>query len=319
MSRGSREATQPGTVMQEIEYETVDVFTGKLFGGNQLAVIADARGLSEEVMQGIASEFNYSEVTFVCRAADPSNTARVRIFTPTSEIPFAGHPSIGTAFVLGRAGSVFGNKTHDVMRFEEDAGLVEVKLLRNGSIITGASIQAPRNLKIGSYLDAETIASCISLQPQDIATVRHKPVIASVGLPFAIAEVHSLEALGRMKPNLVAFSDACARYREPEDCFSVFAYTPCATAATRLRARMFAPLSNILEDPATGSASAALGGLLCSMDPRSDVHMQIVIEQGVEMGRPSSIEVMASKEAGSVRAVTVSGRCVRVMRGRIEL
>jgi trans-2,3-dihydro-3-hydroxyanthranilate isomerase len=109
------------------------------------------------------------------------------------------------------------------------------------------------------------------------------------------------------------------RYLHPEDRFSVFVYARCTAAAAKLRARMFAPLSNILEDPATGSASAALGGLLCSLDPRSDVEMQIVVEQGVEMGRPSTIEVTARKQCGSVRQVTVSGRCVRVMRGTIEL
>jgi trans-2,3-dihydro-3-hydroxyanthranilate isomerase len=118
--------------MQEIGYETVDVFTDRRFGGNQLAVIADARGLSKEAMQQIASEFNYSEVTFVGPPSDPSNTARVRIFTPTNEIPFAGHPNVGTAFVLGRSGCVFGNRATDLMRFEEGAGLVEVRLIRVG-------------------------------------------------------------------------------------------------------------------------------------------------------------------------------------------
>jgi trans-2,3-dihydro-3-hydroxyanthranilate isomerase len=243
--------------MQELGYETVDVFTDTRFGGNQLAVIAHAYDLSKEAMQQIASEFNYSEVTFVGPPSDPSNTA-----------------------------------------------------LRDGPVITGASTRAPRDLEIGKNVDAEVIASCVSLRRQEIITAHHKPVIASVGLPFAIAEVQSLEALGRTKPNSAAFSDGCVRYQCPEDRFSVFVYTRCAPAATRLRARMFAPLSNILEDPATGSASAALGGLLCSLDPRSDAEMHLVIEQGVEMGRPSTIAITARKQAGSVREVTVAGRCV---------
>ena len=168
-------------------------------------------------MQRIASEFNYSEVTFVGPPSDPSNTARVRIFTPTNEIPFAGHPTVGTAFLLGCRGTIFGKEAAGLMRFEEDAGLVEVKVLRNGSIITGASMRAPRDLEIGKDVDAEVIASCISLRPEGIVSAHHKPVIASVGLPFAIAEIQSLEALGRAKPNSAALSPvfACAGKTDP--------------------------------------------------------------------------------------------------------
>ena len=127
------------------------------------------------------------------------------------EIPFAGHPNVGTAFVLGRLGSVFGKAAGDAMRFEEGAGLVEVALLRREGIVDGASIRAPRDLQLGDEIDAATIASCASLRPDDIATDRHRPVVASVGLPFVIAELRSVESLGRAKPNAAAFSEYAGR------------------------------------------------------------------------------------------------------------
>jgi trans-2,3-dihydro-3-hydroxyanthranilate isomerase len=303
----------------QLPYETVDVFTNTRFGGNQLAVVADARGLAKEQMQAIACEFRYSETTFVTPPSDPSNTARVRIFTPANEVPFAGHPNVGTAFTLGRLGALFDKQISDVMQFEEGAGLVEVRIIRDGSDIVGASIRAPQALAIGKEVSAETIASCLSTLPHDIIADRHKPVIASVGLPFAIAEVWSVEALAKARPNFAAFYEAKERYRGPDERFSLFVYCRSSAGEGKLRARMFAPLAGVLEDPATGSASAALAGLLSSLDPRSDATLQFTIEQGIEMGRPSTIQVMSQKQAGTVRLIEVSGRCVQVMRGTIEL
>lgn len=305
-----------GQDMTQIAYETVDVFTESRFGGNPLAIIPDARGLAHGDMQRIAREFNYSETTFIEPPADPSNTARVRIFTPASEIPFAGHPNVGTAFALGRMRSVFGKEIGDVMRFEEGAGLVEVELVRRDGQVAGASIRAPQNLEIGDEIGPETVAACASLQPDEIVTDRHVPVIASVGLPFIIAQVRSVESLAKAVPDSAGFSNARQRYGGPNDRFSLFLYV--RISATRVRARMFAPVSKVLEDPATGSASAALGGLLSSLDQEAGDAFQITIEQGIEMGRPSLIVVRVEKRHGK-RNIVVSGSCVPVMRGTLTL
>lgn len=304
--------------MSAVAYVTVDVFTTVRFGGNPLAVIPDARGLDDAAMQRIAAEFTYSESTFVLPPDDPADTARVRIFTPTNEIPFAGHPNVGTAFVLARQGTAFGRPVGETMRFEERGGVVEVAVLRDGDRIVGARIQAPRPLETGPAVDVGVVASCASLAVADIVTAAHAPLIASVGLPFALAEVASLDALARAVPDVAAFKAAERRYHHPDDAFALLVYVPTTAAPWRVRARMFAPLSNTFEDPATGSAAGALGALLTSLRPESDGAFALEVEQGVEMGRPSLIQVTARKAAGQVGAVAIAGRCVPVMQGTIE-
>ncbi|ASY58140.1 MULTISPECIES: PhzF family phenazine biosynthesis protein [Sinorhizobium] len=305
--------------MKSVSYVTVDVFTAERFTGNQLAVIPDARGLSDEQMQAIATEFGYSEVTFVLPPDDPANTARVRIFTPTAEIPFAGHPNVGTAFVLGQQGEIFGRRPGDKLRFEEKAGLVEVALLGDGDAIAGARIVAPRPLSIGPVIDAATVAACASLRPEDVSERTHPAVRVSVGLAFAAAEVRDVAALSNARPDVSAFHEANARYPLADDSFSLFLYARTPERPWQIRARMFAPLDNVIEDPATGSASAALGAYLASLLPQADAEIEIVIEQGVEMGRRSVITVRVNKKNGTVREVSVSGNCVAVMRGSIEV
>jgi trans-2,3-dihydro-3-hydroxyanthranilate isomerase len=304
--------------MSAVAYVTVDVFTPIRFGGNPLAVMPDARGLDDATMQRIAAEFNFSESTFVLPPADPDHTARVRIFTPTNEVPFAGHPNVGTAYALARQGTVFGRPVGETMRFEERAGLVEVAALRDADRIVGPRIQAPKPLATGPAVEVGVAAACASLAAADIVTAAHAPVIASVGLPFALAEVASLTALARAEPNVAAFKEAEARYRHPDDAFALLVYVPVSADPWRVRARMFAPLSNTFEDPATGSAAAALGALLASFRPESDGEFDLEIEQGVEMGRPSLIQVNARKADGAVTTVTIAGRCVSVMKGTIE-
>lgn len=306
--------------MDSVAYVTVDVFTSERFCGNQLAVIPDARGLSDAQMQHIAAEFRYSEVTFVLPPADPVHTAQVRIFTPTMEIPFAGHPNVGTAFVLGRQQDIFGRAPGDVLHFEEKAGLVEATLLRDtAGRVTGAGIFAPQPLSLGPQVDVDTIARCASIDAGAIRTGTHTPVIASVGLPFAIAEVADLETLARACPNTAAFAEAGRRFSPEDEQFALFLYTHLAENPSHLRARMFAPLDNVIEDPATGSASGALGALLASLLPDSERDINFTIEQGVEMGRRSLIDVNLRKSNGLVRSVRIAGRCVAVMRGSIAL
>jgi trans-2,3-dihydro-3-hydroxyanthranilate isomerase len=309
-----------------LEYVTVDVFTEAQFGGNPLAVVLDARSIPEHRLQLVAREFNYSETTFVYPPDDPAHTARVRIFTPTDEIPFAGHPNVGTAFVLGQRGSVFGEPVGSSMTFEEKAGLVAIDLLRAGGEIVGARVQAPQALELGQEIDPTVVAGCIGLTAADVSTVLHAPRIVSVGLPIVVVELADLRALADARPNANAFADAGARYWHRGDRFSTYLYVRTGSESVgtennvkRLRARMFAPLSNIPEDPATGSAAAALGAFLAHLDVRPELTTEIVIEQGVEMGRAGVITVDAEKAAGRVTRVRIAGRCVPVMQGSIHI
>jgi trans-2,3-dihydro-3-hydroxyanthranilate isomerase len=306
--------------MPAYEYVRVNVFTAERFGGNPLAVLPDARGLTDEQMQAIAREFNLSETTFVLPPDNPQNHARVRIFTPAHEMPFAGHPNVGTGFVLARA---MDNPPEHLV-FEEIAGLVRVRILRGpDKQITGTQISAPRSLSIGDAVPTETVAACASLAPEDILTTAHDPLKASVGTEFVIAEVASLEALARAAPDLAAFRSAGiesgtalpgAQLR-----FALLLYVRRDGDATRLRARMFAPLGGVLEDPATGSACAALAALLTSMAPGENVDLHYEIEQGVEMGRPSLLIASGRKTAEGPVEATVAGSCVPSGRGTLEV
>ena len=305
--------------MNTLSDVTVDVFTSTRFEGNPLAVISDARGLTDAAMQKIATEFNYSEVTFVLPPDDPENSARVRIFTPTMEIPFAGHPNVGTAYVLGQRAELFGKAVGDTLRFEEKAGLVEVVLQRSDGKVASAAIRAPQPLTIGATIARETVARCVSIDPGAVVTTTHAPAFASVGLNFAVAELNGLETLAAARPNLAGFQAAAGRQTTSGHDFSLFVYVRTPEDPWTIRARMFAPLDNVPEDPATGSASAALGAYLVSLAPQTDMQVRITIEQGVEMGRRSIIALDVKKSGGIVTDVVISGGCVSVMRGEITL
>src|SRR5215475_3363834 len=199
-------------------YVTVDVFTDRAFGGNPLAVVLDSVGLSTEQMQAIATEFNYAETTFVLPPRDPAHDAEVRIFTVRSEIPFAGHPNVGTAFVLAYR----AERAPERLQFEEKAGLVPVQILKTSGKVTGAELTAPQPLKrLNTRVDAEQAAACISLSAADIRTDRHAPHVISVGMPFLAVEVTSRDALRRAKPNAEAF----ARTFPCEGSDAIFFYT----------------------------------------------------------------------------------------------
>jgi len=298
-------------------YLTVDVFTERAFSGNPVAVVPDAKGLSTDEMHRVAAEFNYSESTFVLPPDDPSHTARVRIFTPKDEIPFAGHPNVGTAFAIAHLAERNGKTIGPTLLFEEGAGLVPVELLRDGpGRVAGATLTAPQPLTLGQRVPPASVAECVGLEPEVIVTSRHEPVIASVGLPFVIAEV-ALEALGRAKPNPAAFVHAANRFPTRPGRFSVHLYARVtgATEVMSLQARMFAPMSGLLEDPATGSANGALAALLAGIAPEPDAVFTFDVRQGVEMGRPSRLTATALKQGGSVTRVRVGGPCVAIMEG----
>ena len=287
-------------------FVTVDVFTDRRFGGNPLAVFPDARGLSDAEMQALAAEFNLSETTFVLPPEDPANTARVRIFVPKAEIPFAGHPNVGTGWVLARE----GRDRSGVLLFEEKAGLVEVRVDRDAAgEPTGATIAAPQPLSLGPEMPAETVAALAGISPADVLAGAHRPVWASVGNPFFVAEVTG-EALTRAAPDLGAFRHAAAELLEQEGRIALHLYA--RDGSERIRARMFAPLAGIVEDPATGSANVALGALLLSLSGEAEGRWEIA--QGVEMGRPSLLRVTARRSPDGIRA-TVGGGCVPVLRG----
>ena len=293
--------------MRDYDFVTVDVFTDQRFGGNQLAVFPDARGITDAQMQALASEFNLSETTFVLPPENPANTARVRIFTKTYEMPFAGHPNVGTGWVLAQQ-----NKAA-ILRFEEIAGLVEVQVHRDpaGTVI-GTTIAAPQPLSLGQALPAAAIAACAGLAVADVRTAGHPPILASVGNPFVIAEV-TPEALTRAAPDIAAFRAALAHAPDQGERFAVHLY---CHAGNGVRARMFAPLGGIQEDSATGSAATALAALLLSVTDAQDGAWDII--QGVEMGRPSLLRTTARRTPDGIRA-TVGGNCVPVLRGTATL
>ncbi|MGK7866053.1 PhzF family phenazine biosynthesis protein [Falsiroseomonas sp. E2-1-a20] len=287
--------------MRRYDFVTVDVFTDRRFGGNPLAVFPDARGMTTAEMQALAAEFNLSETTFVLPPSDPANTAQVRIFTRTREMPFAGHPNVGTGFVL--ADRAVGG----VLRFEEIAGLVEVRL-QDGV----TTIAAPQPLTLGAEFPAATIALCAGLEPWEVVTDRHAPVLASVGNPFVLAEVEPA-ALGRAAPDFAAFRAALAAAPALEGRLALYLY---ARDGAGVRTRMFAPLGGTLEDAATGSAATPLAALLLHLS--GDAEGAWDITQGVEMGRPSLLRTTARRGSDGIRA-TVGGGCVPVLRGEALL
>ena len=294
--------------MAEYEYLTVDVFTDRRFGGNPLAVFPSARGIDDATMQALAAEINYSETTFVLPPGDPANTARVRIFTRTAEMPFAGHPNVGTAYVLSRLGLASG----PVLRFEELAGLVEVRLSERGGEVSGAEIDAPQPLALKQELPVDGIAACLSLAQDQIVTTGHEPVRASVGVDFVLVAV-TPEALGRAAPDIGAYRRLAGHFPELGGRLSILLYAP---SGNDVRARMFAPLAGTWEDPATGSANATLAALRLHLSGGASLAYQAV--QGVEIGRESHLSLRAWRSHDGIRA-SVGGGCVSVFRGTVTL
>ncbi len=283
------------------DYLIYDVFTDAAFGGNPLAVIPDAAGLTEVLFPVIAREFNLSETVFVLPPDDPAHTARLRIFTPAVELPFAGHPLVGTAVALsdlGRGGS---------MTLELGVGPIAAEAADGrGRFVT----RVP--LSIGQSYGAGEIAACLGLGRGEVLSEPHPPVEAGLGTPFVLAEIASVAALGRASPDLAAFR-RLARGSTAALRLAVMAYV---RDGPDLRARMFAPLGGVVEDPATGSAAAALAAFLAE---QNEVGGALRIRQGIEMGRPSLIETEVTLTGGRATAVAVAGGAVRIAEGRLIL
>jgi trans-2,3-dihydro-3-hydroxyanthranilate isomerase len=293
-------------------FHTCDVFTSTRFGGNQLAVLPDARGLSDRQMQQIAREFNFAESTFVL-PPEQGHTRRVRIFTPATEVPFAGHPNVGSAFVLDSIGELGEIGAPLTVTFEEKAGPVPVTIRpRDGAL--WCELSAPERLTLGSTVSPASLATAVSLAADDVVTSTHPPQVASVGLPFTFAELRDRAALERARVNRPGLESLRAQGVPPD----VHLYVRSGDEFD-LRARMFAPFDGVPEDPATGSANCALAGVLSHYDGARDGTRSWRIAQGVEMGRPSQIDVFVRKQAGTIERVEISGRCVDVMRGSIAV
>jgi trans-2,3-dihydro-3-hydroxyanthranilate isomerase len=294
---------------RSFKYYTCDVFTDRRFGGNPLAVLTDARGLDSEQMQAIAREFNFSETTFVLPPADPRNTARVRIFTPARELQFAGHPTVGTTFVLATTG-VIPRETRDIV-LEEGVGPVPVRIDRDGARITRCTLSAAQMPEQGPPAPGrDALASMLALETRDVLDGAE---CWSCGLPFLVVPVNGLGALARCAPETAAVNRTLGSY------VTKGVYPVAHEAAEVWRVRSFVPHREVAEDPATGSAAAAFAGWLAARAPASDGTLRYRLNQGIEMGRPSELALEFDRTQGRVSAVRVGGASVMVTEGSIRL
>jgi len=298
-------------------YLTADVFTDHRFGGNQLAVFPDASGIDPGLFQNIAREFNYSETTFVLPPDDPSHTAKVRIFTPGGELQFAGHPTVGTAHVLATIGAIALTGSETRIVFEEGVGPVPVTIRATNGKPRFAQLSAAKLPEVGPPPPPrETLAAMLGLAAGDLLDGATPPQSVSCGTPFLFVPLRDRAAVGRARIRGDLWETALAGY--VTDKVFLFAMDP-EHPGHHVRARMFAPGIGVPEDPATGSACAALAGYLAARDPRQDGTLQWIVEQGFEMGRPSILEVEADKKAGRTTAARVGGQTVVVCEGAMEL
>ena len=303
--------------MPAFHFVTADVFTKQRFGGNQLAVFPDARGIDSALMQKIAREFNFSETTFVLPPSDPRHTRRVRIFTPGAELPFAGHPTVGTAFVLATIGDIETSGSETRIIFEEGVGPVPVTIRSESGVPGFVQLTAAKLPEFGPPPPrAADLARALGLDAGDVLEGKFSPEAASCGVLFLFVPVKDRTTLGRARVRLQDFENVLDGYSTQK--VFVFCDDP-EQPGSHLRGRMFAPGIGVAEDPATGSAVAAFTGYLAKRDARRDGTLRWVIEQGFEMGRPSILEAEADVRAGSVTAVRVGGHSVLVSRGEFTV
>lgn len=301
------------------QFYTLDVFTAEALAGNPLAVVLDAQGLDDRRMQAIAREFNLSETVFVAPPAAPGHRASLRIFTPGREIPFAGHPTVGTAVLLGVLDRDGKTGALDLV-LEETVGLVPCTIEIHGPDRGHATFTLPRlPERLGSLPDKATLARGLGLTEADIGFSRHQPAIYSAGTPFHFVPLRSRDAVTRAQPQGEAFARAFAG-SQPDGFANAFVYCPEPLSVKHaFHARMFAPAVGVPEDPATGSAAAAFAGLFMDFERPSDGQHRFVIEQGDAMGRPSRITVTLEVEGGVLRQARIGGEAVIVSDGRLRL
>ena len=296
-------------------FQTLDVFTETALAGNPLAVVLDADGLDDARMQAIAAEFNLSETVFVSEPRDPVNSARVRIFTPKRELPFAGHPTVGAAALIAhrRASDLLTAQDLRIVLEEPIGDVVCVARRRKGHALA-AYFELP---KLPQRLEDKPpstvqIAASLGLELQDIGFDAHEPSVFSAGAPFLFVPVRSLDVMGRAAPGIMPW----ATKNGP----ATFVYTrESEREGSAFHARMFASAWGLYEDPATGSAVAAFAGVVQAFDRPRDGESMLTIEQGFEMGRPSLIALGLVIENGALVSATIGGSVVIVSTGSLDL
>ena len=301
-----------------LPYVVLDVFTDKVLAGNPLAVVLDADGLDGERMQAIAREFNLSETVFVMTPTNPAHSAAVRIFTPGSELPFAGHPTIGTAVLLAKRRIGDTDREQDVITvLEEKIGIVRCGVVLRPDGSAYAEFDAPRIAQpAGDAADKEMIAAALGLTKSEIGFENHKPSRFEAGMTATFVPVHGLDAMAKIRLDRGLWKDAFGADEHQ------IAYVYCRDAVLhdcQFHARCFAPMLGIEEDPATGSAAAAFAGVVKHFDePRDGTH-EVRIEQGVEMGRPSIIRLEIDIEGGTMHTVRIGGQAVLFAEGELQI
>jgi trans-2,3-dihydro-3-hydroxyanthranilate isomerase len=299
-------------------FVTLDVFTSSAFGGNQLAVFPDASGIPEDALIQITREFNFAEVTFCYPPANPAHTKRVRIFTPAREIPFAGHPTVGTAialFLLGEAGAQKDGSAELVL--EEGVGPIPVTVKNAPGAAAFAQFSTAKLAEVGPPVPGnDVLAEVLSITADDILTAPMAAQNVSCGLPFLLVPLRSVDAVSRSRVRMEKWETALKSAWAPD--IFVFAKKPEGGDA-HFHARMYGPGVNVAEDPATGSANACLAGYLAARSAQKDGTLRWTVDQGVEMGRPSRIEIEADKSAGAVTAIRVGGNAVMMTEGSLVL
>ena len=307
------------TERRTLKFYQADVFSSQPFGGNPVAVFPDAQGLGDDQLQQIAREMNLSETVFVFPPTDPAAVVRLRIFTPTQEIPFAGHPVVGTFYVLAHLGLVAMPEpiTHVVQ--ECNIGLYPVDLHHRDGQVTRVVMSQPEPQFLERVEGAEElykVAAALGLPKYVIAEAKWPLEVVSTGLPVLIVPVRTLTAVRSIRPDASAIEDICGRVGA--NGIMVFTTVTVESSAT-VHARMFAPSIGILEDPATGSAGGALGAYLVQNGVVDVGPMtELLIEQGYEMERPSNILVQVESDDDVIRSVKVGGQCVMVVEGTLN-
>jgi trans-2,3-dihydro-3-hydroxyanthranilate isomerase len=297
-----------------LAFHVLDVFTSTRFQGNALAVVLDADGLDTKRMQMIAREFNLSETVFVLKPERPAHTARLRIFTPGAEMPFAGHPTVGTGALLAELRSSDAHRSGEALVvLEEQIGLVRVGVRLRAGEAPFAEFDAPKlPQEVGTLPSDDTIAAAFGLRSAEIGFENHHPSRYSAGNAFAFVPVASLEAIAK--------AQVIPQHWGPMEGQGAFLYCRQTVHTTSsFHARMFAPQLGVAEDPATGSAAAAFAGVVHRFDALTDGLHKRLIEQGYEMGRPSLIELALGVEGGRLASARIGGHAVRVSEGTIEI
>jgi trans-2,3-dihydro-3-hydroxyanthranilate isomerase len=302
--------------MPTFKFLTADVFTNKRFGGNQLAVFPDASKIDPALYQAIAREFNFSETTFVLPPKDPKHTRHVRIFTPGGELQFAGHPTVGTAFVLATIGEIKLTGAETKVVLEEGVGPVPVTIRVANGVPDFAELTVARLPEYEAAPSAADLARALSLDAGDVLSGEFSPEAASCGTWFLMVPLRHRAALTKARVRLDVFEQVLKG--SITDKVFLFCSEP-ELAGSHFRARMFAPTIGVPEDPATGSAAAGFGGYIAKRDKRADGTLKWRVEQGFEMGRPSILDVEVDKRAGAIAAVRVGGNSVLVTRGEMTV